>query len=199
MIRALPLLMVISTFSCEILSQDDKEDDSSQDNQYAIENELSQTLGGPKTAEFPQWLIELYPDTIKEGTSPPYEEIRSIIAFTQLNDSVTYCIYDVMANGIAYHSVVATQVWKKPKQEEPIASGNDHMEYEQVKESLDYDVLDSNTILLREYTEFVPDSIIKKKGTLDDGAIYDSEDWTVNSKEYKLRILNTGMIEVVMK
>lgn len=191
-------LMVILASSCGNPTKVDKKPNPGQAEQPDIQSKSDTEWTSLQTSKFPLWLKELYPDTVKEGRTPPYEEAQSLMAFAQLNDSVTYCIYEVNTNGIAYHYVLATQLWKKPLQEENVGASDEHAEYEQVRESSTYEVLSTDTILVTEYTEFVPDSIISKKGTLEDGAIYEPEDWVVVTKKRKLKVLNTGAIQEIL-
>lgn len=191
-------LMVILASSCGNPAKVEIERKPGQAERPDIQSKSDIERTSLQTTKFPLWLKELYPDTIKEGRTPPYEEARSLMAFSQLNDSVTYCIYEVNANGIAYHYVLATQVWKKPLQEETIGASDEHAEFELIRESSTYEFLGRDTILVTEYTEFVPDSIINKKGTLDDGAIYEPKDWVVVTKKRKLKVLNTGAIQEIL-
>ena len=152
----------------------------------------STLTAGPVSTE---WLRTLYVNTIDSNLFNT--QSLQIVYFKQLNDSTTYCLFQ-MNDELCSSTFLATQVNRKNKQVRQVEEDcdGDFSQPEYSYSDYKYDTL-SNTFITTEYKETAkPEYLIVENGNkrFREGYDMDNAKTTLDSMVVTRKVLPTGMI-----
>ncbi|MCB9334812.1 MAG: hypothetical protein H6586_01570 [Flavobacteriales bacterium] len=140
--------------------------------------------------QYPKWLTLLYPDSIINNEWIQYQ---SIVKFIELNDSISYCIYESIG-GVCSNTYLATHKYNKKLQSIVIAENCDHDLSIPNYSWKEYKLKDDYIIEITEFIQSVPIEFLNEEGQFNDGETF--EDFELLEYKYysSIEITETGEI-----
>lgn len=147
------------------------------------------------TVFYPFWLKKIYEDSLKliENPNGYYDTIVEIQEFVQLNDSISYCVFN-NGNGNCGFSFLASQKFKKPYYTFEIALNCDADQgyFESIYS--DFKKIDSVRFFKTTIREYVPDSLVDENGWIKFGKTIEDCPLLNDTIYHEYSVLNNGKI-----
>lgn len=180
--------MVVLT-GCERVRQTENKDEHDQ--------QITETIAVQRsidTANFPEWLTQLYPSEIRLE----YQTIsQGLTAYYRVNDSISYCIYEQM-DGVCTGHFIQTFMHMNKKDHLEIGNNCDHDQARPEYTWKEFEIISSNEILTIEYKESVHDSLITTDGWLKEKYTFSEVKTVVDTTSQLFQIDESGMIKEIL-
>lgn len=143
-------------------------------------------------SELPNWLIEIYPDTI-DGDY--FSTSKKVTQFIKLNDSISYCIYKE-TDGVCLNHHLVVFINQVEAHSYLIEEGCDHDQSFANYSWSEYKIVDDFNVESTTYYENFHDSIIDKEGMFKVGKSFENSTLLYDTLTTAYQILNTGEIKI---